>query len=133
MVSGSLALLSFLLDFHGGRQVGKSRRMGIFSVCWSVGPSVCLSVHPSVHLPIQPCLKPEAWLAGPQIWLAGWASDLASWASGLAAWASGLAGWPRGEGMYVHTDGHRENLPILQDFVPYRGCCPKMSKWSKMT
>ena len=20
---------------------------------------------------------------------------------------------------------HTENLPILQDFVPYRGCCPK--------
>ena len=22
-------------------------------------------------------------------------------------------------------DGHTENLPTLQDFVPYWGCCPK--------
>ena len=22
------------------------------------------------------------------------------------------------------TDGRMENLPILQDFVPYQGCCP---------
>ena len=26
--------------------------------------------------------------------------------------------------MYVWTDGRTENLPILQDFVPYRGRCP---------
>ena len=25
---------------------------------------------------------------------------------------------------YVQTDGRTENLPILQDFVPYRGRCP---------
>ena len=25
---------------------------------------------------------------------------------------------------YRHTDGRAENLPILQDFVPYRGRCP---------
>ena len=43
---------------------------------------------------------------------------MADWASGLAGWATGLAGWPRGG--YVWT----ENLPILQDFVPYWGCCP---------
>ena len=24
------------------------------------------------------------------------------------------------------TEGRTENLPILQDFVPYRGHCPKM-------
>ena len=25
---------------------------------------------------------------------------------------------------YGRTDGRTENLPILQDFVPYRGRCP---------
>ena len=29
-------------------------------------------------------------------------------------------GWMDGR-----TDGRMENLPILQDFVPYRGRCPK--------
>ena len=48
-------------------------------------------------------------------WLAGWASD-------LAGWASGLAGWPRGGNR--RTDKQTENLPILQDFIPYRGRCP---------
>merc|ERR1712015_220669 len=47
-------------------------------------------------------------------------------ALGLAGWASGLAGWPRGGN--GRTDGRMdvrtENLPILQDFVPYRGRCP---------
>ena len=42
----------------------------------------------------------EAWLAGSEACLAG------SWA---------LEGG---------TDGRTENLPILQDFVPYRGRCP---------
>ena len=28
----------------------------------------------------------------------------------------------------VQTDVRTENLPILQDFVPYRGRCPKMSE-----
>ena len=30
------------------------------------------------------------------------------------------------------TDGRREHLPILQDFVPYRGRCPKSNNLSKM-
>ena len=36
-----------------------------------------------------------------------------------SGWASDLAGWPRGG-----TDRWTENLPILQDFVPYQGHCP---------
>ena len=32
-------------------------------------------------------------------------------------------GW--GGGRYVQTDGRTEFLPILRDFVPYRGRCPK--------
>ena len=84
-----------------------------------VRPYIFLSVHPF------PSLKPEAWLAGWASDWAGWASGLAGWtsglagcASGLAGWTSGLAGWPRG------GDRPTENLPILQDFVPYLGRCP---------
>ena len=60
-------------------------------------------------------LKPKAWLAGR-------ASDLAGWAAGLAGWASGLTGWPRERDVWMHV--LMENLPILQDFVPYWGHCP---------
>ena len=109
MVSGSLALLYFLLGFHGGRQ-GSGPDRGRSPVEWGDFPSirtfVHLSVRPSVRLSIPPIwaiqpglrpsqqsLKPETWLAGWTSGLAGWASGLAGWASGLAGWASGLAGW----------------------------------------
>ena len=60
------------------------------------------------------------------------ASGQDGWVSGLAGWASGLAGQPRG-GIYgwtnkrtdIQTYRRTENLPILQDFVPYQGRCPK--------
>ena len=63
-------------------------------------------------------------------------TGIAGGTSGPAGWASGLAKWPRGGG----TDGHRdvwtdvrtENLPILQDFVPYGGRCPKTAKTGKI-
>ena len=54
------------------------------------------------------------------------ASGMAGWASGLAGWASGLAGWPRGGDL--HTYVRTENLPILQDFVPFWGRCPKTTQ-----
>ena len=95
MVSGSLALLYFLLGFHGGRQ-GSSPDRGQSLVEWGdflfVPLSLCPFVHPSVPLSIRPFpplghpARPEAqpampeaetWLAG---WLAGWALDLAYWA-----------------------------------------------------
>ena len=50
----------------------------------------------------QPSLRLQAWLAGPQAWLDG-----------------PEEGWMDGR-----TDVRTENLPILQDFVPYQGCCP---------
>ena len=53
MVSGSLALLYFLLSFHGGRQGSGLRLAG-----WLAGPQACLA-------------GPQAWLAGPQAWLDG--------------------------------------------------------------
>ena len=48
----------------------------------------------------------------------------------MAGWVSGLAGWmaQRGERTDRWTDIRTENLPILQDFVPYWGRCPKMKK-----
>ena len=56
---------------------------------------------------------PEAWLAVKAL--------------GLADWASGLVGWTRkGD---KQTDRRTENLPILQDFVPYWGRCPKTGKF----
>ena len=67
--------------------------------------------------------------------LAGWASGMAGWASGLAGWASDLASWgsdltwldgPEGAGrMYGRMYKQRkENLSILQNFVPYWDRCP---------
>ena len=74
------------------------------------------------------CNTRPGWLALRLGWLAlrpGWLY------SALAGWASGLAGWPRGgtnkrtdERTDKRTDERTENLPILQDFVPYRGRCP---------
>ena len=49
--------------------------------------------------------KPQVWLAGPQAWLDGQ--------------EGGMDGWT-----YERTYERTENLPILQDFVPYRGRCP---------
>ena len=34
-----------------------------------------------------------------------------------------MDGWTDGQ-MDRRTDVRTENLPILQDFVPYWGCCP---------
>ena len=54
-------------------------------------------------------IKEKAWLALDQAWLVG-----------PQAWLDGPEG-----GMDGQTKECMENLPILQDFVPYRGCCPK--------
>ena len=51
---------------------------------------------------------------------------LAGWAWGLAgpeAWLDGPKGGMDGQ-TDGQTDGWTENLPILQNFVPYRGRCP---------
>ena len=92
MVSGSLALLYFLLGFHGWRQ-GSGPDRGQSPVEWGDFPSVRPSVHPSIRSPLegprasQAGLRPsqsglrasqaglrasEAWLAGSEAWMAGW-------------------------------------------------------------
>ena len=96
MVSGSLALLYFLLGFYGGRQ-GSSPDRGQSPVEWGDFPSG---------------LRP------------GWLGLRPGWLGLRPGWMA-----QRGERTYVRTDGRTdvrtENLPILQDFVPYRGHCPK--------
>ena len=75
---------------------------------WSVVPSAQAWLAGSLAL----------WLAGPWVWLAGP--------------QAGLDG-PKGGHTDRRTDGqtdrwmdgHTENLPTLQDFVPYQGPCPK--------
>ena len=60
--------------------------------------------------------------------MAGSASDLAGWSSGLAVWASGLAGWLASWAIL-----QMENIPILQDSIPYPGRCPKPDdRWKKL-
>ena len=80
MVSGSLALLYFLLGFHGGRQ-GSGPDRGRSPVEWGDFPSVRPSVRPFPPLgqparpkaqpARQPSLRLQGWLAGPQAWLDG--------------------------------------------------------------
>merc|ERR1712121_155661 len=67
----------------------------------------------------------QAWpgLAGSEACLAGSEACLAGSQACLAgSWAleGGTDGWTD-----ERTNGRTENLPILQDFVPYRGRCPK--------
>ena len=140
MVSGSLALLYFLLGFHGGRQGSGPDRgqspveSGDFLsvctyVCPFVYPSPLWAIHPGLR-PSQPDLRPsQPGLRPSQPGLRPSQPGLRPSQPGLRLrktarpQASGLAGWASGQ-MYVRTDGCRENLPVLQDFVPYRGRCP---------
>ena len=63
MVSGSLALLYFLLGFYGGRQ-GSGPDRGQSPVEWGDFPFVYLSVHPSP--PLGHPARPEAQPAIPE-------------------------------------------------------------------
>ena len=109
MVSGSLALLYFLLGFHGGRQGSGSDR-GQSPVEWGDFLFVPLFVHSSPPLRLG--------------WLAGWASGLAGWASGLAGWASGLAGWPRGGNGRTNGQTYEKSLHST-GLCPLSGPLPK--------
>ena len=107
MVSGSLALLYFLLGFHGGRQ-GSGPDRGRSPVEWGDFPSVrtfvCLFVHPPLWA-IQPGLRPSQ--------------------PGLRPSQPGLR--PRQPALRWRDRWANSRMPnflILQDFVPYRGRCP---------
>ena len=93
MVSGSLALLHFLLGFHGGRQ-GSGLNRGQSPVEWGdflfVRPFVCSSIRPP------PLAGLQAWLAGPQTLLAGpqtWLTGPQTWLAGPQAWRAGPQTW----------------------------------------
>ena len=94
------------------------------------------SFHPSPFRAIQPSSSlwadwlglqtllagPQVWLAGPQVWLAGCQALLAgpqAWLTGPQALLDSL------EGGGPTNRWTKEHLPILQDFIPYPGCCPK--------
>ena len=64
MVSGSLALLYFLLGFHGGRQ-GSGPDRGQSPVEWGDFPFVRPSIRPSVP-PLAHPARPEAQPAMPE-------------------------------------------------------------------
>ena len=68
---------------------------------------------------------PEALLAGPQAWLAA----PQAWLAGPQTWLDGPEGGTNGR-TNERTDKHTENLPIQQDFVPYRGCSPKKKNFA---
>ena len=122
MVSGSLALLYFLLGFHGGRQ-GSGPDRGRSPVEWGDFPFVRRFIRPSVRPfpPLGQPAMPQAWLAGPHTWLSGpqtWLAGPQAWLAGPQAWLAGPEGGTNG-----WTNERTENLPILQDFVPYWGRC----------
>ena len=60
---------------------------------------------------------------------ASWEGPKASWEGPKASWEALRASWEAPGGgtdkrTDERTDGRTEFLPILQDFVPYRGRCP---------
>ena len=125
MVSGSLALLYFLLGFHGGRQ-GSGPDRGRSPVEWGDFPSVRTSVRTSIHPfpPLNHPARPEAQPASqPSLRLQGWLAGPQAWLAGPQAWLDGPEGGTDGW-MDKCTDEQTENLPILEDFVPYRCRCP---------
>ena len=93
MVSGSLALLYFLLGFHRGRQ-GSGPDRGRSPVEWGDFPSVRLSVHPSVRpFPPQPGLRPSQPSLKPETWLAGWLGLRPGWLGLRPGWLGLRSGW----------------------------------------
>ena len=113
MVSGTLApLYSFWVKVGLKRGSGPDR--GRSPVEWGDFPFVRPSVHPfppsRAQEPARQALDPSSQASEP----ARQASEPASQAS-----RGGTDGRTDGR-----TDERMENLPILQDFVPYQGCCP---------
>ena len=96
MVSGSLALLYFLLGFHGRSPVERGdfpsvRPFVRLSVppLWAIQPGLRpsqLGLRPSQSglRPSQSGLRPSQSSLKPEAWLAVWAWDMAGLASGLA-------------------------------------------------
>ena len=118
MDSGSLALLYFLLGFHGGRQ-GSSPDRGRSPVEWGDFPSVRL--FPPLGHPAWPEAQPARSEAQP--------AKLQD--SGLAVWASGHAGWPGGGNGQTDRQTNRKSLhstglcPLLGPLPCFPSCKPR--------
>ena len=95
MVSGSLALLYFLLGFHGGRQ-GSGPDRGQSPVEWGDFPSIRLFVCPPLEGPraSQAGLRPsQAGLRASQSGLRASLAGFRASQAGLRASQPGLPGW----------------------------------------
>ena len=135
-------------------------------VCPSIRPSVHLSIHPFPPLRAQEqarqALDPSSQASEPAKqaseplrpgWLAlrpaclalkpAWLALRPDWLGLRPAWLAlgpSRGGWTDGR-TYGWMYGQTENLPILQDFIPYQGCCPATAqlqpknciKWGKGT
>ena len=120
MVSGSLAPLYTVFQLQLGcsgaaATIGNKVLQNGEIFYSSIRPSVDLPVHPSILLMMGRLAPKSAWLA----LRPGWLGLRPAWQGLRPAWLA--IGPPRGEWM----DEWTENLPILQDFIPYRGRCPK--------
>ena len=103
----------------------KQRQHGRDDNTLILDPAITITINRRTLPETQPTRPEHDWLAGPQNWLSGIKARLArpqAWLAGPQAWRNGPGGDVRmNRRMYERT----ENLPILQDFVPYRGRCPK--------
>ena len=80
---------------------------GPSSQAWGLRPSqLCLT-------PSQPCLTPSQPASQASGFRHGWLGLRPGWMAQRVEWTGG------------QTKEQTENLTILQDFVPYRGRCPK--------
>ena len=108
MVSGSLALLYFLLGFHGGRQ-GSGPNRGQSPVEWGDFPSVLVRTLVRPPPLCQPA-RPETQTARSegQTARSEAQTDSRDWQAGPLAWLDG----PEGEGVDGRTDGRTDKRKI---------------------
>ena len=74
--------------------------------------------------PSQPDLRPSQPASQASGFRPGWLGLRPGWLGLRPGWMAQRGEWTDGQ-TDEQTDGQTENLPILQDFVPYRGRCPK--------
>ena len=113
---------------HNFSFLGSGPNRGQCPVEWGYFPYIHTSVHTSPPLghpasseahPARPEAQPARLEAQPARPGAKPGFRLQPWLAGFQAWLDGSEGVTDGQ-----AGGCRENLPILQDFAPYRGCCP---------
>ena len=117
----------------------KPWRMERFSGHLFIRPSFHPSVCPSIHPPSGPYCQARAFgltgLAFRLCWLglrSGWLDLRFGWLGVRPCWLGLRPGWLGLRPCWIAWRGGgptnrwtKEHLPILQDFIPYPGCCPK--------